>query len=242
MSTTLRRRLVEGPDSLGQRSRHRRWQALQRLFPDLPQLRVVDLGGTVDSWRRAPVAPAHVTVVNLEAQSPDPDRGIDVVAADACELDPATLPGAPDLVYSNSLLEHVGGHARRAQLAALVDRLAPRYWVQAPYRYFPVEPHWLFPGLQFLPQVARARLVQRWPLGYARPADFAAALAAVTEVELPSKTEMAAYFPDATLLLDTVGPLTKSLIAARGSDRLTDPAPRRGVPLSRVLAAAQDPA
>ena len=31
----------------------------------------------------------------------------------------------------------------------------PKSVVQIPYRYFPIEPHWLFPGLQFLPQRAR---------------------------------------------------------------------------------------
>lgn len=67
------------------------------------------------------------------------------------------------------------------------------------------------------------------------PADHAAALRVVSSVELLSKTEMRACFPDATLLLDTVGPMTKSLICARGSDRVGRGAPRRGIPLTRLL-------
>lgn len=62
-----------------------------------------------------------------------------------------------DLVYSNSVIEHVGGHARSCDFAGMVKTLARRHWgVQTPYRYFSIEPHWLFPGLQFLPQSARA--------------------------------------------------------------------------------------
>ena len=61
----------------------------------------------------------------------------------------AGAPMSYDVVFSNSLLEHVGGHAQRAALAREVRSLAPRHWVQTPYRYFPLEPHWLFPGMQF---------------------------------------------------------------------------------------------
>ena len=30
-------------------------------------------------------------------------------------------------------------------------RSPPLHWVQTPYRYFPIEPHWIAPGMQFLP-------------------------------------------------------------------------------------------
>lgn len=49
------------------------------------------------------------------------------------------------LVYSNSLIEHLGGHARRAAFAEQVRSLAPRHWVQTPYRYSLIKPHWLVP-------------------------------------------------------------------------------------------------
>lgn len=217
---SLRRRFVDSPGSLGERSRVRRWQALLRLFPTLERLNVIDLGGTVTSWERSPVRPRRVLVVNLVAQEPSVDGVVSSEQADACDL-PERLFGAGwDLAFSNSLIEHVGGHARRRQLADTIHRLAPRHWVQAPYRYFPVEPHWLFPGLQFLPLALRARALQAWPLTHARNREFHNALAAVANVELPSKTEMRHYFPDSTLLRDTVGFVTKSLVAVRGSEAL----------------------
>jgi hypothetical protein len=200
--------------------RMRRWQALRAVFPDVEQMEVVDLGGTVESWKRAPVRPRRVTVINLTSETPVHESGIDTVQADACELDVDGLERRVDLVYCNSVIEHVGGHARRRQLSETIHRLAPRHWVQAPYRYFPVEPHWLFPGLQFLPLALRARLVRRWPLGSRRPSDLAAAVEDVAGVELPSKTEMRLCFPGSTLLRETIGPLTKSLIAVRGCGRL----------------------
>lgn len=176
-------------------------------------MHVVDLGGTTESWRRASVSPRRVTVVNLKPQTPDPESGLDTIQTDACELDVEALAGQFDLIYCNSVVEHVGGHARRRQLSDAIHRVAPRHWVQAPYRYFLVEPHWLFPGLQFLPLATRARIVRHWPLGPRQPPDMATAVSDVADVELPSKTEMRFYFPGSVLVRETLAPRTKSLLA-----------------------------
>ena len=129
-------RLGYGPGSISARARSRRMREFLRRFPDLADLRVVDLGGTASFWTAMPVMPAEVTCVNLDERAGDETSGVRCVVADACTY---SGPGV-DLVVSNSLIEHVGGVAPRAQLAATVRSLAPRYWVQTPYRYFPVEP------------------------------------------------------------------------------------------------------
>jgi len=213
--TALRQRLVDGPDSLGQRNRQRRWAWLREEFPGIESMSVIDLGGTVEAWLRAPVRPASVHVVNLEVQPKDNPDWLTAEPGDACAL-PASLDGAAfDLVFSNSVIEHVGGHAQRVKFAGEVHRLAPRHWVQTPYRYFPVEPHWLFPGFQFLPVSARAEISRRWPLVHTRSASHAAGVAAAMGVELLSRTEMAAYFPDSALRYERVAGVVKALIAVK---------------------------
>ena len=142
------------------------------------------------------------------AYHPHPFR----VQGDACDPPAHVRDAEFDLVYSNSLIEHVGGHARRCDFASVVHAMASRHWVQTPYRYFPIEPHWLFPGLQFLPQRARAWAIQRWPLSSFRP-NSELALRHVLEVELLSQTEMKYYFPRSELLKERVLGLTKSIIA-----------------------------
>ena len=83
------------------------------------------------------------------------------VLGDACDL-PSALRGQRfDLVFSNSVIEHVGGHSRRAAFADSVHALSDHHWVQTPYRYFPLEPHFLFPGFQFLPLRAKAEVTLR---------------------------------------------------------------------------------
>lgn len=217
VSATVRRTLVESPRSLGARARARRWQLIRELFPDIGEMRVLDLGGTVDAWQRAPLRPAHVTVLNLfEPGEPDEDW-VTAVVGDACEPDVALAPitgGAEfDLVLSNSLLEHVGGHANRQKVAEAVRRLAPRHWVQTPYRYFPLEPHWLFPGMQWLPVAARARIAATWPLSHNGRQSLEAARRSVLWTELVGVAEMREYFPDSEIVHERVGGLTKSLIA-----------------------------
>jgi hypothetical protein len=197
--------------SLAYRARQRRWSELALRFPDIASMTVLDLGGTGAAWQNSPLRPASVTVVNIEAV---PDPGLDwvtVVRGDACEF---TSGERFDLVYSNSLLEHVGGHVNRIRLGEVIRAAAPAYWVQTPYRYFPIEPHWQFPGMQFLPMAARAQVSRRWPLGYIH-SDEGNAVDDCAWVELVGRAEMRRYFPDAELWSERFAGLTKSLVAIR---------------------------
>jgi hypothetical protein len=181
-------------------------------FPDVSDMRVLDLGGTTHAWEIAPARPKDLLLVN----HPDAnalDRR-DVVLADAC--DPDLLMGEHfDLIYSNSVIEHVGGHYRRQKFAENVYRLGDHHWVQTPYRFFPLEPHWLAPGFQFVPAAARMRLTQVWPVGnFAnhRELDRTSAEWALG-IELLSKTSMRHYFQTSELVEERVAGMTKSLIA-----------------------------
>lgn len=199
--------------SFAENARLARWHMLLAEYPGVKDWRVLDLGGTIDSWLKAPVQPRHVTVVNL-LNMPEA-AGFTTLRGDACEatklLQAGGLPLEYDMVYSNSLIEHVGGHAQRQKLANEVRGLAPHYWVQTPYRYFPVEPHWLFPGAQFLPVALQAQVLKRWPL-IDNSADIPSAVGRAADIELMSITQMRSYFPEARLLKEHAGGMTKSLI------------------------------
>lgn len=217
----LRRLVVDSPRSVGARARQQRWLRFQASFPAFGDLKVIDLGGTVETWRRAPVRPAHVTVLNLyEPGGPD-EPWVRPVIGDACHarqvLADAGLPVEYDLVYSNSLIEHVGGHAKRAELTAEIRALAPRHWVQTPNRWFPIEPHWLFPLMQFLPFSWRVAVALHWPLVHTRPPSREQAVVEVSWTDLIDATQLRAYLPDSTVLRERVLGLTKSLTALQTS-------------------------
>ncbi|MFF3160451.1 class I SAM-dependent methyltransferase [Streptomyces sp. NPDC003273] len=220
-SRALRNRFVDAPGSLGEKLRIARWERLRRCFPGIEGMRVVDLGGTAEMWLRAPVRAKHVHLINLEEHPAELPDWITAEVADV--TDPAVAAelagaGGYDLVFSNSTIEHVGGHSQRRKFVAAVERLAPLHWIQTPYRYFPVEPHFVAPGFQFLPLGARARLVRHWPLVHSRPDNPESAMDAVINIELLTRTEMRYLFPGSVLLSERMLGATKSLIAVRAGN------------------------
>lgn len=200
--------------SFAQRARGKRSQKLIETFPGLCDMNVLDLGGTPQFWSEFPVRPAQVTLVNLNPVV-SPADWIRTVTGDACSLPDPIRNAKFDLVVSNSVIEHVGGHAQRQRFAEVVSRGADRHWIQTPYRYFPIEPHWLFPCMQFLPLRVRAAITQHWPLSPARATNLSDAVGNAASVELLSITEMRSYFPESTIWCERFGLLVKSLTAIR---------------------------
>jgi hypothetical protein len=200
--------------SIASSLRAKRWKRFVELFPGISEMRVLDLGGTAASWAAAPVRPAELVLLNLVAQPHDQPWIISIVG-DVCAL-PADLARQRfDVVYSNSVIEHVGGHSRRMDMAHVVHSMADRHWVQTPYRYFPLEPHWTFPGMQFLPTTLRAKVAMKWPLAWTKAPDYRSAVNAALEIDLLDRTQMRYYFPDSDFLTESVAGLPKSLIATR---------------------------
>jgi hypothetical protein len=209
----IRGLFVATDTSLAERMRLRRWELIRKHFPKLSEMNVLDLGGTPFWWLRAPVRPRHVTIVNLERYEETP--WLTVITGDACEADRLVAGQSFDLVHSNSLIEHVGGHKARSALSHVIRSLAPRYVVQTPYRYFPIEPHWLFPGMQFLPTPMQWTIARGWPLGHTRGWSDSQALNEVMSTELFGATEMQTYFPDGQLYWERFCGVRKSMIVIR---------------------------
>jgi hypothetical protein len=103
--------------------RQRRNEEIRRRFPRLADMRVLDLGGTAVSWRTSGLRADCVTLVNLDHPEDPDEPWMKVVCADACTGGFGTY----DLVLSNSLMEHLGGHARRRQFADVVQESAPSW-------------------------------------------------------------------------------------------------------------------
>jgi hypothetical protein len=195
--------------SLSSHARARRWEVFAATFPAIGEMHVVDLGGRPEYWVNAPVRPAHVTLLNPRAEELHGAlEWMTVETGDAC--DPELDLTGYDLCHANSVIEHVGGAHRRGEFAANVSR-APRYWVQTPYRYFPIEPHFLFPGFQLLPLRAKAWVSDHWPLAQTSANGIEASL----ETELVTRTEMRYLFPGSRLYCERLLGLIKSITALK---------------------------
>ena len=184
------------------------------------QCRILDVGGRPEYWQpfdRAMLARCgvHITLVNFETFTVD-DPLFTAIEGDACDL--AQWPdGSFDLVHSNSVVEHVGDWPRMEAFAREVRRLAPRYYVQTPYFWFPVEPHFSAPFFHWRSEQARARLLMKRSHGFSEKApDIGAAMRDVQHARLLDKGQFSFLFPDADYPHERVAGLTKSLIAVRG--------------------------
>jgi SAM-dependent methyltransferase len=74
--------------------------------------------------------------------------------------DALSLPfedGAFDVVFSNAVIEHVGGDEAQRRFVAELRRVAPRAFVTTPNRWFPIEVHTRLPLVHWLPERAAHR-------------------------------------------------------------------------------------
>jgi hypothetical protein len=179
---------------------------------------VIDLGGTNEFWEQVGWAgrdDVRVTLVNL-LETPRVHANIEPVVGDATDL-AGHADGSFDVAFSNSVIEHLSTLERQRAMANEVRRVARAYWVQTPNFWFPVEPHFVFPGWQWLPRGLRVAALRRRGFGWVpRIPDPEAAARMVGEIRLLRRAELAALFPEATLLAERFGGPAKSWIAAYG--------------------------
>ena len=97
-------------DSLATRMRRRRFDFFLSLLDHVKRpARILDVGGTQDFWEsmgRGNLGDLRVTLLNLEAQ-PVSGSNFESVAGDARDLG-RYADGSFDVVFSNSVIEHLG--------------------------------------------------------------------------------------------------------------------------------------
>lgn len=192
---------------------------IQKTFAEKGSCSIIDVGGREEYW--TPILPtlqacnAHVTVVNLEQTQPRPGKMFDFAFGDACNL-AAYADQSFDFAHSNSLIEHVGRWGDMKRCAGEIQRVAKRYYVQTPYYWFPLEPHFRVPFFHWLPEQMRARLVLNFKIGYFnRASSLDQAMQNVQSAYLLDKRQMNELFADATVGFERVAGIAKSLVAIR---------------------------
>lgn len=129
--------------------------------------RVLDLGVTADR--------ANAESNFFEQWYPYADRLVCAGVEDASHLEEQhpgvrfqrvaphrTLPfadGEFDIVFSNAVIEHAGTRAQQAFFVAEALRVARRFFITTPNRWFPVEMHTALPVLHYLPPGVYRRLL-----------------------------------------------------------------------------------
>ena len=188
----------------------------EQTFKITHRTRILDVGGSPLIWEFAGVRP-RLTMVNLPSAL-QRHANVESIAGDGCHL--PFKDSAFDIVFSNSVIEHVGTRAEQQQFANEVARVGRHYWIQTPNRRFPVEPHVMLPFIHYFPKSLQSAIVNRFTIWeiLVHPSKEERAFYIhhfLNELKLLDIRELQALFPDSTIITEPVLGLPKSLIAVR---------------------------
>jgi len=179
--------------------RRKRFERFRALVEPLPKpISILDIGGTTRFWESMglDLSDFAITLLNYSVDELAASKlgAITSVVGDACQL--PFKSSSFDVVFSNSVIEHVGEYPRQQEMGTEVMRVGKRYFIQTPNKYFPIEPHYLFPFFQFLPVWLRAYLRMHLQIGWGpKPKSYEEATRNVGSVRLLSVRRMKKIFP-----------------------------------------------
>lgn len=152
----------------------------------------------------------QVTLMNLPGSfsrySSRQLRRYSIIEADACDF--PNIDCTFDIVFSNSVIEHVGEAERQKCFAAFIISAGQKYWVQTPSPAFPMEAHCNIPFWWHLPLAAQDYFFEKWRL---IGNEFLVAQMETTIPIFPSA--LRELFPDCSIYTERVLGLPKSNVA-----------------------------
>ena len=217
---------------LSRRARRKRAELFRQAFRLDENTRILDLGSETGSnihevLQSTRARPENVHIADINPQLVEAGRArygfVPVVVGESGAL---PFPdGYFDVVYCSSVIEHVTlpkervwkaysgrrfreeSRKRQKAFAEEIRRVGRQYFVQTPYRHFPLESHSWLPLLGWLP---------RWLLIPALHLSNAFWIKQTSpDWYLMNRMEMAELFPDAKILAEKCFGLTKSVMAVK---------------------------
>jgi hypothetical protein len=200
---------------------------VERLQPTAKD-QILDLGGGRGGYM-GEILPYrdNVTIADLDSEllkTAAEKYGFATLHLDGSETFPVA-DRAYDVVFCSSVIEHISGprgrifamdsaqfaasaRAAQANFAAEVRRVAKRYFVQTPYKYFPIEPH------SFLPFFV-VWLPRRWQIVLLAFFGRYWIKSVQADFHLLTIRDMRALFPDAEIVLERYCGFIKSIVAIK---------------------------
>jgi hypothetical protein len=160
------------------------WQG----YVDAFEITLLNLPGSFDRYSKAELAPYRL------------------IEADACKC--VTLSKRYDVVFSNSVVEHVGSSRRQERFASFIRSAAESFWVQTPSPFFPVEAHCDVPFWWSIP----IQLRKKWIMSWRRSGEHFLANQMASTRPIGEK-QLRQLLPNCTILTEHFLGFPKSLIA-----------------------------
>jgi len=191
--------------TVGQLCREKRFNFFLKLLSKIEpsqSIKILDIGGTVEYWKSMNFIDRkniHITLLNLKEFSIDRPNFTSVIGC-ATNLQ-GYSDNEFDIVYSNSVIEHLFSSDNQKLMANEVRRVGKNYFIQTPNYFFPIEAHWKFPFFQHLPFKVRVFIdMHFYPANYrvhVKPIrTYERAVLRVSEVKLLSEKEMKSLYPE----------------------------------------------
>lgn len=199
---------------------------LNRIKPE-PHERILDVGGYPATWEGNQGIAREIHIINIHAIAPPPDNpgNFRFQIADGCSLPFADQ--SFEILFSNSVIEHVGNFERQKAFASEARRVGRRLWIQTPAREFWIEPHYMTPFIHWLPRNLQSRLMRNFTVwGWLTRPSKKQIEETLDEIKLLRHAEMVQLFPDCEIHREKVclGLFTKSYVAIRAD--IEEPTPR----------------
>jgi len=199
---------------------HFRQQRMKTFYESLgitSKTKILDVGGSPFIWE---IAANHglpriesITCLNLF----DMDRSTFPSNVQWVVGDGRSLPFADnefDVVFSNSVIEHLGGIESQVSFAKEIQRVGREYFVQTPDPRFFIEPHYLSPFVHWLPVDIRRKVTRfgtTW--GLLEHPSRGQIEDRLMEIRLVHQKEFKQMFPGAEIITERWLGMPKSLIA-----------------------------
>ena len=201
--------------------RQKRFELLKNGIEKLIQkdhFKILDIGGDIQYWKNIgwqhPACKIHL--LNLY-ESKVPENEIQQFSSSVGNgLSLEYKKGEVDLIFSNSVIEHVGSYANQQIFAGEVRRVSDKYIVQTPSIWFPLEPHSLIPLFQFLPHPIRALLIMTFNINYFPKAKtYKAAIIVSHSTLMFTHKRFKQLFPEAEIQVERFLGIPKSYTAIK---------------------------
>lgn len=171
--------------------------------------KIVDVGGYESIWEGTGLE-KNVTLLNLKF-SHKKNSKFKYIEGDACNMKMIENKYF-DVAFSNSVIEHVGSFQKQENFAQEILRISNKHWIQTPNKYFPIEPHVLFPFFDFLQKGAKKIIAVNWKYSYFRRLNMDV-IEELSRLRLLSIREFKILFPESSIYRENFWGMTKSITA-----------------------------
>ncbi|GHB40311.1 class I SAM-dependent methyltransferase [Mongoliitalea lutea] len=206
------------PESLGYKLRNKRFidfeNLLNKNFAKNKKISILDVGGTAYFWEDKNIFQSgriEITLLNITVESNLP-KGMRSVAGDATQM-PEFDTDSFDLVFSNSVIEHLYTWENQLKMAKECMRVGKYYFIQTPNKHFPIEAHYVLPFVQYIPKSWTFAVLTKTKLSRGMRWSSIDAQQYLDEIRLLSFAEMKNLFPGSNIYLEKFFGLNKSLTA-----------------------------